>query len=173
VGPTPFLRGIPKKLRRPTPAFTAPFVYGFDEPGSLKGTPKAGLMQAFTEQQFVHLLELAQGKCRGQKPECNRSLIEASLDGPGRRFDHRSLPWSQWRMVTHRKPGIAGPRGSSFMGDESDERDRDLGVARMPLGIPKRSNLFDPDRRLAKRIFRNANRRGLERFTPLSGTPRK
>jgi len=65
VGPTPFLRGIPEKLRRPTPAFTAPFIYRFDEPGGLKGTPKTGFMQAFTEQQFVHLLELAQRKGRG------------------------------------------------------------------------------------------------------------
>jgi hypothetical protein len=53
---TLFLREITKKLRRSSTSFTAPFVRRFDEPGSLKGTSEAGLVQAFTEEELIHLL---------------------------------------------------------------------------------------------------------------------
>jgi hypothetical protein len=75
-----------------TSTFAAPFVCRFDEPGSLKGTPKTGFVQALTQQQLVHLLELAQGECRRQKSERNRGLIEPSLYRPRCTFDDGTLP---------------------------------------------------------------------------------
>jgi hypothetical protein len=50
VRSTPFLRCVPKELGGPASPFTAPFVCRFDEPGTLKGTPKTGFVQALAEQ---------------------------------------------------------------------------------------------------------------------------
>jgi hypothetical protein len=49
-------------------------------------------MQAFTHQQLVHLLELAQREHGREKAEGHGGLIEPALDGSGSGFDHRTLP---------------------------------------------------------------------------------
>jgi hypothetical protein len=130
-------------------------------------------MQAFTEQQFVHLLKLAQRKDRGQKSERDGGLIQPSLNGPDRQFDHRALSGSQRRMITHREPRVARPGRRRLMRNESYERNRDLGVARMPFPVAKRADLFRPDRWLTQSILGNADRRRLERLTRLGAAPWK
>ena len=65
-------------------------------------------MQAFTQQQLIHLLQLAEGKSAGKESESDGGLIEPALDGPGRGFDHGPLTRRQRWKVGHLKPGVTG-----------------------------------------------------------------
>src|SRR5215210_7741058 len=145
--PTLFLRCVPIKLRGSSPAFAPPFACRFDEPGTLQGTPETRFVQAFIQQQLVHVLELAQGESGWEKPEGDWGLIQPALDGARRCLDHRPLPGGKGREIPNREPRIASSGRRGLMWHESHISDGHIGIARVPLPVAKCADLLHPDRR--------------------------
>jgi len=119
-------------------------------------------MQAFTEEQLIHVLQLTQGKRRGEKPEGYGRLIKAAFDGFGGTLDHGALPGSQGRELRNLEPCVARTGRRGLVRDQPEIGHRYIGIARVPLSIAKRADLFEPCWRFAERLFRGSGGSGVE-----------
>jgi hypothetical protein len=130
-------------------------------------------VQAFTEQQLVHVLQLAQGESGRQKAEGDWGLIEPALNRFGSSFDHPALPWGEWRKIPFRKPGIACPGGCGLVGDERNISDGHIRITGMALAVTERADLLHPDWRLAECVLGDSGCGRIEHFACLGDAPRK